>query len=295
MRVEANPSPSLADVSALFSSATYRSLASRRPLEAIERLRRVFPIATATGAVSVADAFEAAYATLVRDYRNEYVFKNAIISKIIFGRHRPTTASAILELPLGSSIADVAVFNGTSTVYEIKTDLDSFARLKSQLRDYSTRVEMVNVVVSDLRAAAAERHLPERVGLLALRRNGSLSVVRPAVSNLDVLRADHIFAALRQHEVELILQGQVAPIVMAHPIDQWQEMRAAFSVLPPAIAHAGAVKAFRARSAHVVDIASDPSVPSSVRALVYSAPLSAAGRRRLALRLNGPLPRVWGS
>lgn len=292
---ETNLPPSLTDVSAIFSSATYRGLASQRPLEAMERLRRVFPLADPSGPRSIADAFDIAYEILLRNYRNEYVFKNAIVSKVVFGRHKPSTASAILELPLGRSIADVAVFNGTSTVYEIKTDLDSFARLASQIGDYRTRVELVYVVVSEQRAPSAERHLPDGVGLLALRRHGSLSVVRPATSNLEHMRADHIFGTLRQSEVAEILNLHGLQTTANDPINQWHELRDLFSGLDVAKAHKGAIHAFRARGQVAHEIATHPLLPISTRALVYSTPLSGAARRRLVSRLAAPLPRTWGN
>jgi hypothetical protein len=286
---EPNPMPSMTDMSALFSSATYRSLASQRPFEAMERLRKVFPLAAGSGAKSIADAFDIAYETLLHSYRNEYVFKNAIVSKIVFGRHRPSTASAILELALGRSIADVAVFNGTSTVYEVKTDLDSFTRLTSQLQDYRTRVEMVYVVVSERRAASATRQIPEGVGLIALRRQGSLSVIRPAVSNLDQMRADHIFGTLRQSEVADILSRHGLYATAEDPDSRWHELRALFSKLDIALAHTGAVNAFRARGDLARTIATHPSLPQSTRALVYSTQLSGVAMRRLASRLEEPI------
>lgn len=42
----------------------------------------------------------------------------------------------IPEFNVGASKADLAVFNGTSTVYEIKSEIDSTERLKSQMGDY---------------------------------------------------------------------------------------------------------------------------------------------------------------
>lgn len=289
MDVNSELSPPLTDVSALFSSATYRSLASRRPTEAVERLQKIIPLAVESGAWSVADAFDIAYEFLLRHYRNEYVFKNVLVSKIVFGRHKPSTASAILELPLGSSIADVAVFNGTSTVYEVKTDLDSFTRLTSQLRDYSTRVEMVYVVVSERRAASAIRHIPEGVGLMALRRHGSLRVIRPAASNLGHMRSDHIFGTLREREIADILSQHGFRTRAKDPESQWREQREQFSELDVTAAHKGAVDAFRARGEGAQKVATHPSLPRSTRALVYSSHLSGVGMRRLVSRLDDPL------
>jgi len=295
VRIETDPASHLDDAAALLSSATYRDLAAQRPTDAIRRLLRVLSSSSTSTDASLADTFDDALARLVRDYRNEYVFKNAIVSKIVFGRHRPTTASAVLELPLGSSFADVAVFNGTSTVYEIKTDLDSFARLQSQVADYRTRIEYVYLVVSAERAAVAGRRLPERVGLVALTSSGSLRTVRHAESNRDLLRSDHIFGALRQAEAEAILAAHGIGQTETDPVARWRRLRDEFAALPTDAAHAGAVAAFRRRGEKIVDVATNTALPKSIRALAYSAPLSGAAKARLLTRLTMPVALLRGS
>jgi hypothetical protein len=286
---------SLANVASVLSSATLRSLSSLQPMDALTRLARTLPVATAAGARTIGDMFDAAYDTLQRDYRNEYVFKNAVVSKIVFGRHRPTTASALLELSLGDSYADVAIMNGTSTVYEIKTDLDSFARLPSQLANYQTRVEHVHVVVSDRRAAAAERHVPDGVGLIALLRGGSLRTIRDSASNLHQIRADHLFGSLRQAEATRILEANEIHLSGATAVDRWEELRRRFAALDGPTVHRGAVAAFRARGMQAMPLAVHPALPRSARALAYAAPMSKVAANRLLSRLGEPIPRVWGS
>jgi hypothetical protein len=70
---------------------------------------------------TVGERLDADLDELNRQYRCEYVYKAAIASRIVFGRHSPSTASLAIELNVAGSIVDCAVFNGTSTVYEIKT------------------------------------------------------------------------------------------------------------------------------------------------------------------------------
>jgi len=291
--VTADSSLSNAAASVL-SSATLRSLSSLQPMGALTRLARTLPVATAAGAHTIGDMFDAAYDTLQRDYRNEYVFKNTVVSKIVFGRHRPTTASALLELSLGDSYADVAIMNGTSTVYEIKTDLDSFARLPSQLTDYQTRVEHVHVVVSDRRVVAAERQVPEGVGLIALLRDGTLRTIRDAASNLPRIRADHLFGSLRQTEATQILEANGIRLSAATAVERWEELRRRFSELDGTTAHCGAVSAFRTRGMQAMPLAVNPGLPRSARALAYAAPMSKVAANRLLSRLAEPIPLVWG-
>ncbi|MBA1734104.1 sce7726 family protein, partial [Escherichia coli] len=86
--------------------------------------------------ISLRDLFTSLYDFLRLNYRNEYVYKTALVNKIIFGKHSPKTSSSSIELPIKNSIVDVAVFNGTSTAYEIKTEYDSPKRLITQAPDY---------------------------------------------------------------------------------------------------------------------------------------------------------------
>lgn len=294
VRAEMTTAASVAHASAVLSSATFRSLAAAQPLEAMARLARIVPVAYASGARTIGGMFDAAYQSLQREYRNEYVFKNAVVSKVVFGRHKPTTASAILELPLGTSFADVVVFNGTSTVYEIKTDLDSFSRLGTQLADYCTRAEFVNVVVSEERAEAAAEHVPEHVGVLALRRTGAIRTVRDATSNLHQIRADHLFGTLRRAEAIDVLASNDIVTDGPDPATRWAALRDGFATLDPAVAHAGAVAALRRRGMGAAAVASNATLPRSTRALAYSAVLSRTAGDRLLERLAAPIPPVWG-
>jgi len=71
------------------------------------------------------DTFESLYKVLTDNYRSEYVYKNTLFNKLLLGKHNLNTTSALVELPIGDSIADFVLFNGSATVYEIKTELDS--------------------------------------------------------------------------------------------------------------------------------------------------------------------------
>lgn len=286
--------PTERDLTSLFSSVTYKDLAGEHPARALDRLARACGLPNETENPTIADAFEIAHQRLLRAYRNEYVFKNAVVSKIVFGRHRPSTASALLELGMGNSFADVAVFNGTSSVYEIKTDLDSFARLPTQLADYRTRAEFVHVVVSNERAAAAEKIVPNGVGLLALRRNGSLTVVREAESNRDRLDVEHLFGMLRQGEANQILKAELGWTPPTGTGNLWRATRDVFTTLDVGTAHSQSVAALRARGARSTAVVTDPVFPPSARALAYATELTGVGARRLLQRLAQPASLLWG-
>ena len=95
---------------------------------------------------SLSELFESSWRALRIAYRNEYVYKSEIANRVVFGMHSPRTTALQVEFPVGRSIVDVAVFNGTSTAYEVKTEFDSPRRLQTQTRDYLKVFDRVFVV-----------------------------------------------------------------------------------------------------------------------------------------------------
>ena len=125
--------------------------------------------------------------------RTDYVYRNAIIDKVVIGRHSINTATPIQEFRVGSSLADLVVLNGTSTVYEIKSERDTLRRLATQIENYSKVFERTYVVTSATRLHSLEHDLPEHVGIITLSRDYTLQTVReatvPNVPNMLIRRA----------------------------------------------------------------------------------------------------------
>lgn len=275
-------------LSASFTSAMFSRLAAQDPGEAAHRLSAITALVDGDSSATLGEAFDTAHGLLSRGYRSEYIYKNAVVSKIVFGRHSPLTASALLELPVGRSIADVAIFNGTSTVYEIKTDLDSFSRLPSQLTDYRACFEHVNVVTSMAKVYAAEKVTPRSVGIIGLRPNGSFSLLRASEGGLSRLQPEHMFELLRQGEALAVLERALGYERDVPPGDLWARCRGLFLTLPIALAHQEVVSALRIRGMRAADLASHMSFPKSLRALAYETELSGIGRSRMRARLAAP-------
>jgi hypothetical protein len=281
------------DVSSVFSTSVFSALGAPQDGLAAARLGVLTHLVAQEGlSASLASAFDKAHERLSESYRNEYFYKNTIISKVIFGRHSARTASALLELPSGSSVADLVIFNGTSTAYEIKTDLDSFARLPSQLADYMTRFEHVNVVTSISRAAAAEKIVPDSVGIVALRPNGALSVVKASQSGLQNLRQESMFQMIRQKEAIEALRRACGFEVDVPSGDIWARCREVFLSLPIEVAHRESLRVLKKRGMKGAELASRADFPASLRALAYGTEMSGSARNRLSARLMKSLKDV---
>lgn len=155
---------------------------------------------------TVGEAFDEAFSILARPgIRNEYIYKNTIAEKILFGRHSLNTAVLVQEMRALRSKADTVIFNGTSTAYEIKSDRDSLARLPLQVEDYRKVFAKVVVVADAKHLTTLEEILPADVGILELTKKRTLSTIRPAEQSLDTLEKSAMLDALQLTELQAML------------------------------------------------------------------------------------------
>lgn len=277
--------PSSSDVLTALSRPVFRALGAARLVLSNPQRRSLATFARLSGpGATLAHAFDNAYATSASTYRSEYYYKNLLVSRIVFGRHSTRTAAALVELGAGASIADLIVVNGTSTAYEIKTDLDDFSRLPAQLDDYRRCFERTFVVVSEGRTAAADHQLPPDVGLIAVRARGRLSEVRPARSGLDRLDPSAMFGLLHQAEVLNVLRRALSYEVDVPPARLWERTRALFTTLPVDVAHVHTTTELRSRGMRASRLAE--AVPPSLRARAYDVPMSDSAADRFTRRLE---------
>ena len=116
------------------------------------------------------------YRFMSKSYRNEYFYQNTLLNKLLLGKHSINTTTALTQIPISKSKADFILINGKAVVYEIKTELDTFERLDTQLRDYFKAFNHVCVVTSDSqydRAASLLQNTP--VGIYALTPQNTIS------------------------------------------------------------------------------------------------------------------------
>ena len=146
------------------------------------------------------------YEYMNREYRNEYYFKNTIFNQLLIQKHDLYKTAALTELPISNSKADFVMINGKGVVYEIKTDLDNFQRLRSQIEDYYKVFSYVNVVVSRKQTERVREFLKDsKVGILELTNSGKLICRKKALCNKSELSHRAMFQLLRKKEFERIL------------------------------------------------------------------------------------------
>lgn len=145
------------------------------------------------------------YRELRKQYRNEYIYKNTFINEMLFDAYGVKDTIAINEFRVGSSIADIVLFNGTSKAFEIKTELDSDQRLDGQLADYTKIFQQCYIVTHE---SLVDKYLKadESIGIIELvetPRALRMKEVRPAKEN-KYLDPETVIRSIRTNEYKNI-------------------------------------------------------------------------------------------
>ncbi|MCX6309871.1 MAG: sce7726 family protein [Bacteroidia bacterium] len=153
------------------------------------------------------DYIQLIYRALTKQYRNEYVYKNTFVNKLLLDQYGVKNTVAINEFRVGNSIADIVLFNGTSKAFEIKTELDSNKRLEGQLIDYRKIFKKCYVITHE---SLIEKYLQEdaNIGVIELiERPKSLVMreVRAANENAHI-DADTLIRSIRTPEYKSIVK-----------------------------------------------------------------------------------------
>lgn len=146
------------------------------------------------------------YNKLEKNYRNEYLFKNALLNKKLLGTYSLKTTTILNEFKIGSSIADLVLLNGEVRVFEIKTDLDGFDKLEKQINDYKKFADKIYIVVSKNNSSKIEKLYSEtNIGIIEFTKSNTLKTIKEAVSDKNYFEHLTIFKTLRKNEYLEIL------------------------------------------------------------------------------------------
>jgi hypothetical protein len=168
---------------------------------------------------TIGEFYEKTHQHLIRHYKNEYIYKNAIARKIVIGKHKLSNIAFFNEFKVWSNYVDALVVNGCITAYEIKSEYDSYSRLFQQLKTYSQVFEFVNIVIPEKKyTETMVESLPNNIGVLVLSGRNSLSEKRKARSNLSELSGEMIFSCLHKVEYETFIIEKFGALPNVKPV-----------------------------------------------------------------------------
>tara|TARA_R110002074_G_scaffold228259_2_gene399945 strand:+ start:151267 stop:152172 length:906 start_codon:yes stop_codon:yes gene_type:complete len=216
-----------------------------------------------------------------KDYRHEYTYKSALTHKLLLGVHSLKTAAMITEFRVGSSKADVVILNGTSTVYEIKSERDNLDKLKRQITDYRKVFAKVNVITGENHLSDVMKFVQDDVGVLLLSKRGQISTIKEAQDLPERLSPEVIFESIQTKEASMVLkslaiQTPKVPNTLLH-----ETLKNEFIKLDPVDIHSAMLKVLKkTRSSQPLELLLN-SLPKSLSTVVLSSKIRKKDHHRL--------------
>ena len=241
-----------------------------------------------SGRETLADLYSASFTVCAASEKSEYVYKNALVEKYLFGRHSLRTAAALFEIAVGTSKLDALLITDAMAAFEIKTERDELGRLEGQVRAYQRAFPRVWLFTCDRHVVAAEKILPPEVGLAVLTKRYRISVLRPALTHDSNLDRSTMFRMLRQAELLRFLAANDAGITPNTRVLS-RALEIAASIEPVAI---NRFVASQLKSRATANVSLAAILPRPLAALALALRLSSVQSQRLADAMEIPLQRV---
>lgn len=215
------------------------------------------------------------YSFMSRFYRNEYYYQNTLLNKLLIGKHSVNTTTALTQVPISKSKADFILINGKAVVYEIKTELDNFERLDTQIKDYYKAFSYVCVVTSESQYERAIGILKDTpVGVYVLTRNNTISAKLRKEPSEECKNLSHtaIFKVLHKREYERILLHYYGYLPATSQVFYYDECLKMFSQIPIMEVYILALSQLKGRN--TIMISEFEEVPYELKSLVYFSKIS---------------------
>ena len=275
--------PYLSDLARIFRSSVLRSIARDGRSAFMDSVLQSSGVADALPSeTSVGETFDHVFEVLDEWYRCEYVFKNQLTRHLLATRHGAGT-SFLFEFRVAGRIADAAAFNGTSTVYEIKTGLDNLDRLDDQLEAYARCFDKVYVATEGALVDEVAARLPGGVGLVAVHPGGDVEEVEPSASHVDQFDPGPAFDVLRKGEFVGVAEQALGGVPDVPEWELYDACRGLFCDLEPVEAHGLYFEAICARERVEAEVVS--MLPPSLTAAGLGAKLTNSDREALPAML----------
>ena len=237
----------LSALTRLFSATVFREMAKKGRSGLFRRLLGQTDLIEHVGpSVTVGDTFDSAFDILkIAGHRDEYIYRAAISQKVLMGTHSLRTASMLNEFRVGSCKADLVILNGTATVYEIKSERDSLARLVNQVENYKRVFAKVNVIASEGHIDGVLNTIPDDVGVMCLSKRYRITSVREAADRPERICPVTVFESLRMAEGIAILRAMGVAVPEVPNTRKHTAMRELFATLDPVAVHAEMVRTLK--------------------------------------------------
>lgn len=203
-----------------------------------------------------------------KNYRNEYFYQNTLFNKLLLGRHSLNTTTALTQIPVGKSKADFILINGKAVVYEIKTELDSFDRLETQINDYYKAFDHVCVVTCENNFEKLSRLLTDTpVGICVLSNRNTLQFPKQPEMNDESLTHEALFKVLHKKEFEEIIKIYFGSLPNTTQVFYYDECYRLFVSIPMSVLYSMVLVQLKKRNCIIKE--HYQNVPYELKSLLY--------------------------
>lgn len=281
----------LAATARLFSSSVFHEMARFGASPTFARLISQSTLYfNVDRAISVGDFLDFAFSILKKKaYRYEYAYRAAITHKLLLGVHTLKSASMLTEFRVGSCKADIVILNGTSSVYEIKSERDNLDRLPKQVDSYRKVFARVNVITSEGHLHSVLSKVPAEVGVLILSDRFQISTVREAAVALTSINPVSVYECLQRHEVIKVLERFGKRIPEAPNTRMYEALREEFSMLTASEAHDGMLNVLKKTRSLLRLSELSHSLPISLRPAALSTAIREKDHAKLLSAIRTPI------
>jgi len=232
------------------------------------------------------DALNEIYDSLLLHYRNEYVYKNILLNTFIKEHYRLFNTVILNEFQINKSKADVVTINGKNSVFEIKTELDSPSRLKTQVSDYYKAFDQVYIVTHHSLASKYLPILKNDEGLIILNQDNEYSTIKEARPVKDNLCIETMMKCLRKQEFIRVNMNLFHEIPHVKEIYLFNAILEQAKSIAPITYQKEFLSALKLRKLNEADLFYSENTPISLKYICYSLDLSKNQYIRLSKNLN---------
>lgn len=193
----------LRSLSQIFSNSNFRKIVSKRDYS--QTLYRINKHTNLDPNLKNQEALDLIYTNLLRNYKNEYVYKNVLINKLLLKKYSLTSTVSFNEFKIGDSISDFILLNGEARIYEIKTELDKLDKIEKQIEDYRKFGNKIYIVAHQSHLTKLlELYGDSEIGIIELTKRNALKEIKVAKESKNI-EIETIFKTLRKDEYQEVI------------------------------------------------------------------------------------------
>ncbi|WP_203293502.1 sce7726 family protein [Luteirhabdus pelagi] len=163
------------------------------------------------------------YNVLEQHYQNEYVIKNSFLTNWLIKELGKSSSVVFNEFRIGKSVSDLAMFNGVSRAFEIKTEYDSEQRLKDQIKNYKEAFNEIYLIIPKSKLETYKKY-GDGVGIILFdsSKNEKFEYYRKARYS-ENLNPAILMQILNTNEYKMVVQEYFGVLPSMNSFDQYKK------------------------------------------------------------------------